>query len=243
MELRFLSSYLLCASAVALVLSGCGTPSLGLREGEEVEWEGASACDDPEADECIVFACDGEEGVCGVFTCEDVDPGAVIGSSAVPPVEWVLGQARRPPMRGPVPFRNWRNMGLRQNARPRMTFHFSYRFGYLPAFPRYVGRVVKHHLFPQAREFREWFRKAGINVHDWTMLIPEHIHREIHRGDGRGGLWNAAWRVYMDANRKPPGRDVMIRHALELAFRYELVGPLVSYNQPVMPIGPQLYQN
>lgn len=35
----------------------------------------------------------------------------------------------------------------------------------------------------------------------------------------------------------------MIRHALELAFRYRLVGPLVPYNQPVMPIGPQMYQD
>jgi uncharacterized lipoprotein (TIGR02269 family) len=229
-------------SIVALLLSGCGTTSSNLREGEETEWDGASACEDPDADACIVFACDSEEGLCGVFACEDVAPGTVLGSSAAPRAEWVVGGAYRPPMRGPV-FRNWRNLGLRQRARPRMTFHFSYRFGYLPAFPRYEGRVVKHHLFPQAREFREWFMRAGINVHDWTMLIPESVHRQIHSGTGSGGLWNTAWRTYMEANRDPPGRDVMIRHALELAFRYHMVGPLVPYNQPVMPIGPQLYQN
>jgi uncharacterized lipoprotein (TIGR02269 family) len=229
---------------VAVLLSGCGTASLSIHEGEEVEWNDATACEESHADdECIVFACDGEEGWCGVFACEDVAPGPIIGSSAAPRIEWVGGGAYRPPMRGPVPFRNWRNMGLRQSARPRMTFHFGYRFGYLPAFPRYEGRVVKHHLFPQAREFREWFMRAGINVHEWTMLIPESIHRQIHSGTGRGGLWNAAWRTYMDANRDPPGRDVMIRHALELAFRYHLVGPLVPYNQPVMPIGPQLYKD
>lgn len=225
------------------LLSGCGTSASFVREEEAAGGDDDSACEAPEADECIVFACDGEEELCGVFSCEDVEPGAVIGSSAAPRVEWALGGARRPPLRGPAPFRNWRNMGLRQSAQPRMTFHFSYRFGYLPAFPRYEGRVVKHHLFPQAQEFRGWFTRAGINVHDWTMLIPEHIHHQIHRGDGRGGLWNVAWREFMKAHQKPPDRDTMIRHALELAFRYQLVGPLVPYNQPVMPIGPQLYQN
>ncbi len=124
-----------------------------------------------------------------------------------------------------------------------MTFHFRYPFGALPAFPRYEGRVVKHHLFPKAAEFRDWFRRAGINIHDWTMVIPEHIHRQIHSGTGRGGLWNTAWRVYMDANPNPPGRDVLLRHAIELAFRYELTGPIVPYNHQVVPIGPQLYGN
>jgi uncharacterized lipoprotein (TIGR02269 family) len=233
----------LALPTAVLLLSACGTTSPATRSWEETEWDDSTACEDPDADECIAFACDGEEELCGVFTCEDVDPEAVVGSSSTPRTELARGGAYRPPMRGPVPFRNWRNMGVRQGARPRMTFHFRYNFGYLPAFPRYMGRVVKHHLFPQAQEFRQWFMRAGINVHEWTMLIPEHVHRQIHSGSGRGGMWNAAWRVFRDANPNPPSRDVMIRHALDLAFRYQLVGPLVPYNQPVMPIGPQLYQN
>lgn len=229
--------------AVAALLFGCGTTSPSMREEEVTEWDAVSACDDPEADECIVFACDEEEELCGVFACEDVEPEAVLGSAAASRVERALGVARRPPLRSPPPFRNWRNMGLRQSAQPRMTLHFSYRFGSLPAFPRYEGRVIKHHLFPQAQEFRRWFTQAGINVHDWTMLIPEHVHRQIHGGAGRGGLWNAAWRSFMEAHPAPPSQDVMIRHALGLAFRYQLVGPLVPYNQPAMPISPQLYQD
>jgi hypothetical protein len=63
-----------------------------------------------------------------------------------------------------------------------MRFHFGYSYGYLPAFPRYEGRVVKHHLFPQAQEFREWFRRARIDIHEYTLVIPEHIHLQIHRG-------------------------------------------------------------
>lgn len=56
-------------------------------------------------------------------------------------------------------------------------------------------------------------------------------------------MWNTAWRAFINAHREPPGRDAVIRHAFELAFRYELTGPLVPYHRPVMPIGPQLHQN
>jgi uncharacterized lipoprotein (TIGR02269 family) len=222
---------------------GCGITSPATRAWEEAEWDDTAECTNPDADECIEFACDGEEGQCGVFSCEDVDQEALTSASLSHGAELARAGAHRPPMRRPPPFRNWRNMGVREGARPRVTFHFRYRLGYLPAFPRYEGPVVRHHLFPQAPEFGAWFRRAGINIHEWTMLIPEHIHRQIHSGAGRGGLWNAAWRAFKDANPEPPSRDVMIRHAFELAFRYELTGPIVQYKRPVVPIGPQLYQN
>jgi uncharacterized lipoprotein (TIGR02269 family) len=227
----------------AALLSGCGTTSPATRAWESATWGESSTCEAPDADQCVVLACDGEEGICGVFSCEDVDPEAVAQVSLAHGAELARGGAYRSPTRGPGPSRNWRNTGVRQGTRPRVTFHFRYRFGYLPAFPRYDGKVVKHHLFPQAREFREWFREAGLNPHQYTLLIPEHIHREIHRGDGRGGLWNAEWREYVKANPRPPKPEVLLRHALDLAFRYKLVGPIVPYNHPVVPIGPQLFQN
>ncbi|WP_224240262.1 SitA6 family polymorphic toxin lipoprotein [Hyalangium gracile] len=232
---------LICLSA--LLLSACGTTSPSTRAWEHAARDAPSACEEPGADQCIVFACDGEDGVCGIFSCEDVDLEAVASASLAYGAEWALGGAYRPPLRGPVPFRNWRNMGVREGARPRMMFHFRYRFGYLPAFPRYEGRVVRHHLFPQAPEFREWFARSGIDIHQYTMLIPEHVHRQIHGGVGRGGLWNEAWRAYREANPNRQHPDALLRHALELAFRYELIGPIVPYNRPVRPIGPQLYQN
>jgi len=227
----------------ALLLAGCGTPSPAMRAWEGAEREDSMSCDDPKSDQCIVLACDGEDGACGVFMCEDVEPEAMAQAPLAHRAELARGGAYRPPMRGPVPFRNWRNMGIREGARPRMTFHFRYRFGYLPAFPRYEGRVVKHHLFPQAQEFRAWFKRAGIDIHQYTLLIPEHTHLQIHRGDGRGGLWNAAWREYVKANPVPPKPQVILGHAFQLAFRYELTGPVVPYNRPVVPIGPQLYQH
>jgi uncharacterized lipoprotein (TIGR02269 family) len=236
-----LPSFLLWSLFLVLPLAGCGTtaPTIGSWDGGGQEE--AHACEDPSADRCIVLACDGEDGLCGVFSCEDVDLDPVASASLALDVVLVRGGAYRPPMRGPGPWRNWRRSGLREGARPRLTFHFQYRFGYLPAFPRYEGRVVKHHLFPQATEFRDWFARSGVDVHQYTMLIPEHIHRQIHSGTGRGGLWNEAWRQFHRAHPQPQRPEALLSHALELAFRYELTGPIVPYNRPVMPIGPQLY--
>lgn len=124
-----------------------------------------------------------------------------------------------------------------------MRFHFRYPFGALPAFPRYEGKVVKHHLFPQAPEFREWFRIARVDIHQYTLVIPEQTHRQIHGGTGRGGLWNAAWREYIRHTPRPPPPDVLLRKALEFSIRFDLAGPIVPYNHTVVPIGPQLHSN
>ncbi|HEX8702377.1 MAG TPA: TIGR02269 family lipoprotein, partial [Myxococcaceae bacterium] len=167
------------------------------------------------------------------------DPEALADAQAEPRVE--LARAYRPPFRAPGPHRNWRRAGLRDDARPRMTFHFRYRFGFLPAFPRLEGNLVKHHLFPQAREFRDWFRANGIDVHAWTMAIPEHTHRRIHGGTGRGGLWNEAWRQFMEAHRgEPLTQEQLLGKAMELAFRFDIAGPLVPYGRAIVPPGPQL---
>jgi uncharacterized lipoprotein (TIGR02269 family) len=233
-----LSALLLPIAAV--LLAACGTTSPATRAWESAEQEEATSCDDPGADQCVALACDGEDGVCGVFGCEDVDLEAAARASLSPGVE--LARAR-PPMRGPGLFSHWRRVGLRNGAQPRASFHFRYRQGFLPAFPRYTGKVVKHHLFPQAKEFKAWFRRAGLDIHQYTLVIPEHLHLQIHRGDGRGGLWNTAWRAYKDAHPNPPSAHAILRHAFELAFRFKLVGPLVPYGHPVVPIGPQLFSN
>jgi len=121
-----------------------------------------------------------------------------------------------------------------------MTFHFRYRHGFLPAFPRLDGKLIKHHLFPQEPRLAAWFQGQGINVHEWTMIIPEHVHLRIHRG-ARGGLWNEAWRQYRDANsarRVPP--EELLAKAFEFALRFDIAGPIRSYYGPIPPPGPQL---
>ena len=229
-------SLLLWSSLAVLLLSGCSTPSSAIHTRDDSEQDEALVCEAPDADQCVVLACDGEW--CGIFDCEDVEPVSVSHVPLEQSVQLVRGY--RPPMRAPGPRPNWRRTGLRSDAQPRMTFHFRYRQGYLPAFPRLEGRLVRHHLFPQAKEFRDWFRAAGVDIHEWTMIIPEHLHRRIHSG-ARGGLWNEAWRRFREDNRdREVTRDEMIRKAFELAFRFDIVGPIMPYDAPIRPAGPQL---
>ncbi|QRN97923.1 TIGR02269 family lipoprotein [Archangium violaceum] len=226
---------LLPLSLASLLLFACATSSLATHaDGEPAH---ASACEEPEADQCIVLACD--EGECGVFGCEDVDPEAV---ALAPPLSHGVELARyRPPFRSPGFQRNWRRAGLRDGVRPRLTFHFQYREGFLPAFPRLQGKLIRHHLFPQASEFRKFFRNSDIDIHAWTMVIPEHVHLRIHGGSGRGGAWNAAWRQFMNANQhRKVSQAEMLGKAFELAFRFDIVGPISPYGRALVPEGPQL---
>ncbi|MFP2909756.1 TIGR02269 family lipoprotein [Pyxidicoccus sp. 3LFB2] len=214
-----------------LLVLACATASMG----EDVER--ADACAHPDAEQCVALACEG--GDCGLFDCADVETGAL---TSVPHAVELAQGAYRPPHRPPA-FRNWRNTGVRPHARPRMTFHFRYRQGFLPALPREPGKLVHHHLFPQQPLLAEWFKRQGVDIHKFTILIPEHIHRQIHSGTGRGGMWNQAWMEFRTANRErsvPP--EELHRKAVELIFRFELTGPVVPYNTPVGPYqsGPML---
>ena len=219
---------------VAQLLAACAITSPPLDAWEETQPDGAT-CDDADADQCVVLACDEDE--CAFFDCADVDPQAITHVPLTHGAE--LAQFYRPPFRSPGTQRNWRRAGLREDARPRMTFHFRYRQGFLPAFPRLEGKLIKHHLFPQAQQFRQWFTERGINIHEWTMLIPEHVHLRIHRG-ANGGLWNEAWRRFIEANPGPVPREALIRKAFELALHFDIAGPIRPYSAPVPPPGPQL---
>ncbi len=216
----------------ALVLAACATSPPAL---EGAEPDDIISCDDADADQCVVLACD--EGECAFFDCADVDPEALTQGSLTHGAE--LARFPRPPFRAPGTQRNWRRAGLQDDARPRMTFHFRYRQGFLPAFPRLEGKLINHHLFPQAQEFRTWFKDCGINIHEWTMLIPEQVHLRIHNG-ANGGLWNQAWQRFMRANPGYVPREVLIRKAFELALRFDIAGPLRPYHAPVSAPGPQL---
>jgi uncharacterized lipoprotein (TIGR02269 family) len=122
-----------------------------------------------------------------------------------------------------------------------MAFHFRYRDGYLPAFPRLEGKLIRHHLFPQAQEFRKWFSDSRIDIHAWTMVIPEQVHLRIHRG-ANGGSWNEAWRQFMRANHfRIVPQEEMLRKAFELAYRFDIVGPIMPYSHQLVPPGPQLF--
>lgn len=191
-----------------------------------------------EEDRCIVIACDGEMGDCGVFLCSDVE---TEGSGTVELAQFRPPPPRRPPPRAP---RNWRHTGIRDGARPRAVVpYFAYRWGYLPAFPNLEGKVVRHHLFPQAGEFALFFKRHRINIHQYTMLVPEPLHLRLHAGRD-GGPWNEAWRHYVRANagREYVPEQDLLSHAIELCFRFRLAGPIVPYRGSLVPpAGPQLF--
>ncbi|MCP3136806.1 SitA6 family polymorphic toxin lipoprotein [Pyxidicoccus xibeiensis] len=208
-------------SLLALCWLGCSTaprPSLQHRGEAEVE------CDDPGKDRCVTLLCLGD--ACGFYRCEDM-PGA-------------LELARFPPSRPPAaaaapgsgPRRNW---GGGQHL-PR---------GAVMVFPNWngapaevlppsrqltAGRWEKHHIFPQAQEFREWFIERGVKIHDYTMPLPYNLHREIHRVGGRGGQWNQDWRDFKRANPFATPEEIY-QYAGELIYRFQLIGgPIQPYH-------------
>ena len=73
------------------------------------------------------------------------------------------------------------------------------------------------------------------------MVIPEQVHLRIHRG-ANGGAWNEAWRQFMRANKRGKvSQEEMLRKAFELAYRFDIVGPLMPYGHQLVPPGPQLF--
>lgn len=105
---------------------------------------------------------------------------------------------------------------------------------------------MKHHLFCQAEDLASWFSGRGIDIHAWTMLIPETIHRRIHGGGPRGGEWNRAWYDYR-LRLRTAGRELTVtreelfKQAFKMAYQFDILGPIVPYRAGVPPPGPQLF--
>lgn len=63
----------------------------------------------------------------------------------------------------------------------------------------WIGDVELHHVFPQSAEFRDMFRGAGINIHQFTFSLNKAAHRIIHDMHDKkvvkslGLDWNEAW--------------------------------------------------
>ncbi|MFP2958190.1 TIGR02269 family lipoprotein [Myxococcus sp. 1LA] len=195
----------------------------------------AAACESPGDDACVVLGC--EEGLCGLFPCEDVRDADGLGPDDasvdrdVPAAGQVLAMRPGFPMGPARPGRWWRRAPwLRGGAEPVMTFRWYPERPPLqppPALP--APRMQKHHLFPQASELAGWFAVRGINIHDYTMLIPTHIHRRIHSDGPSGGLWNEAWRQFTQGPGRRASREEIFRHAGALIYRFELTGPVGPY--------------
>jgi hypothetical protein len=84
--------------------------------------------------------------------------------------------------------------------------------------------MEKHHIFPQEPRLARWFGQQGINIHEYTLLIPLAVHRRIRGGSGgRGGLWNEEWRRFMEARPHATPEEVW-RDAIHLIVQYDLTG-------------------
>lgn len=79
----------------------------------------------------------------------------------------------------------------------------------------------KHHLFPQRADLAARFARRNIDINEFLMVLPEHVHRELHRGGARGGAWNREWETFFRANQNPT-RDQIFQHMVKLIGKYNL---------------------
>lgn len=211
-----------------MLLAACASSRGALREEcEEAVSSWQEACEDTRS---LIFLC-GQEA-CAFYRCRDVVPGRIMRTFSGAPVA-------PPPLRAPGPgaMRYWGSaQGLPRDARPVfiIPWYNDKPQHLLPALSEQQRKDAealakrpraRHHIFPQ--EFKEWFKRKGINVHEWTLVLFSEDHDRIHRG-ASGGPWNAAWRQYKKENEDAAKEDIW-RYAGELIHRFELYGPTRSY--------------
>jgi uncharacterized lipoprotein (TIGR02269 family) len=216
MQLRRVGVLLSCA---LVACASTQTLHPGEEPAEEVFSSFEEGCEDERS---LVLVCAEED--CGFFQCRDTLPEAIV------PARGGGGFITPPAAPGGSPRRWWRNWPwLRRDSRPVLTFRLRASLDPKPQIPLLPsGRYVRHHIFPRARDLAEWFRERGVEIHNFSMVIPEHVHRRIHREGERGGLWNNAWRQFKNANENAT-REEIYRQAGKMIYEFELTGPVVPY--------------
>ncbi len=210
------------------LLVACTTSSASRVTSAEAPPEVVGSFDEGCADaRTLVPVCREESEECGLFRCSEAFPQQVLlafrGGGALSPM----------PATPASPRRGW---GVRrqwpQRAEPVFTFRFNRHLDPRPPPPQLPpGRYVRHHILPQARDLADWFARQGIkDIHQFTIVIPEYIHRRIHSKGPSGGLWNEAWRQFQKEHRDA-SPEAIYRHAGELLFRFELMGPVTPYQR------------
>ncbi|TSC23091.1 TIGR02269 family lipoprotein [Corallococcus sp. Z5C101001] len=212
----------LTSVVLALGMAACASSTPLQQRWDEAEAE----CGDASEDACVTLVCG--DTACGFYRCEDV-AGEVVLARGLPPRPPPVAVAPAP---GSGPRRNWGgSMDLPGGAEPVMVFPW---YGSAKPVPPQrqlpAGRFEKHHIFPQAQDLARWFKARGIDIHQYTIPIPVHVHRRIHGGGPKGGLWNEAWREFSKANRSATPPEIF-KHAGELIYRFQLLGgPIQQYN-------------
>jgi uncharacterized lipoprotein (TIGR02269 family) len=219
---------------LGLLLTACATSTPTVRKDEAPETVSSSWEEAREDPSCVVPLCDEER--CAVWRCRDVveaetHPVLLAQATVVEPLpslpqvhnasRWWGVPLAAPTRADPVfeiPWHNWRE-------RERLKLK-EYRFHCIirPREP-----FQKHHIFPRQRVLALWFESRHIDIHAFTIRIPESFHTWLHSGGPEGGQWNEAWRQFMRENRDTASAEDMWRFAGELMNRFGVNGPLVPY--------------
>jgi hypothetical protein len=74
-----------------------------------------------------------------------------------------------------------------------------------------VRNVIEgHHQLP--KQFRDQFRKVGLNIEDYVIDLDKAAHRlkpgGLHTGRGAEN-WNGAWRDFFRNNPNPSRQDIV----------------------------------
>ncbi len=80
----------------------------------------------------------------------------------------------------------------------------------------------EHHLLP--RQFIDKFRKAGLDIEDYKVKVPEDFHKEIH-GKGGGDWWENSWNPQWDQFFKDnpnPTQDEILIQLHEMAEEFDI---------------------
>ncbi|XXF81683.1 TIGR02269 family lipoprotein [Myxococcaceae bacterium GXIMD 01537] len=224
---RLAALALLGALLASCASSGPASRGVVEAEAEPVSWEEGWA-----DSRCVTVLCG--EGSCAFVRCRDTrheQAGQVVlARGGAPPVvappaprgsprRWWAGGLWLPEDREPVFVIPWNGGNTHRRLRPDVD-----------ALLR-GGKWVHHHIFPQEARLALWFSRQGIDIHQFTLVIPQRVHVRIHSGGSRGGQWNDAWREFVDARPKRPVPQAEIwAHAHELIRRFGLnPGPFEPY--------------
>ncbi|MDY7226858.1 TIGR02269 family lipoprotein [Hyalangium rubrum] len=200
---------------LSVFLAACASTNASLpetREPELVSWE--EGCQDTSTLELLCA-----EDTCAFFRCRDLVFEEEAVSARVEPARWnrAFTPGARRARSGRYP---------RQDAEP--VFLIRWHNHPAPTLPRQhqpppPELLVKHHIFPQAPDLAAWFRLQGINIHQYTLLIPRNVHIRIHSGGPRGGRWNEAWRHFTEGRESAAPEEIW-GHAIHLIVKFDLAG-------------------